>query len=314
MVLSGVCIQALALEEESRFEKIEKFWKLQPFVDFPSYSYYLGAPDVHGYAYVPNFSPRLGMTLGLKQVEVTYASAMELPEDEIQRRGHTDQNSFIVQTRWRSMAVDFYIQNYRGLYAGNPLTELDIQRPRRYTQFPDAAVYNFGINFYYLFSEDKYSFKAAFNQKEVQTKSGGSFFLMPFYNHLDLQTGNRLIVGSDPNTLQSLPKMKSINLKTLGMVYGFGYTWIIPNTSWAWSGQGGVGPAVQYQQEMSRSNDEMTATAIAGKFNLNSGIAKNTQTETLGLKVIWDTMYSRLGSLDMYSTMIVGTFFYGFRF
>jgi hypothetical protein len=312
--VSAFCRASFSQEEEPRFESVEKTWKLQPFLDFPSYSYYLGAPDVHGHAYVPNFSPRLGLTVGIRQIEVTYASALEMPEEEIQRRGQTEQNSLILQTRWRSMAVDLYVQNYRGLYAGNPLTEVDTQRPKRYTQFPDAAVNNFGINFYYLFSEDKYSFKAAFNQKEIQTQSGGSFFLMPFYNHLDLQTGNRIIVGSDPNSLQVLPKMKSINLKTLGLVYGFGYTWVIPNSSWYWVGQAGVGPAVQYQQEMSRQNSETLATALAGKFNFNSALAKNTQDETFGIKIIWDTMYSRLGSLDMYSTVIVGSFFYGYRF
>lgn len=316
IALNAGSASCFAEEDEPRFEEIEKKWRLQPFIDVSSYSYYLGEPDIRGYAYVPNFSPRNGLTVGAKQFEISYAAAWDLPEDEIQRRGRTEQSSVMFQTRWRSMAIDLYFQNYRGLYAGNPLTELDTHRPRRYTQFPDATVNNFGINFYYSFAEDRYSFKAAFSQKEIQTRSGGSFFLMPFYNQLDLQTGNRIVVGSDPNALQALPKTKSVKLKTLGMVYGLGFTWVIPDSSWYWAGQSGIGPAIQYQQQQERGggDEETTAISAAGKFNFNSALAHNTQNETYGMKIIWDTMYSRLSSLDVYSTMIVGTFFYGYRF
>ena len=300
---------------EKTFEQLERHFKLQPFFDFPSYSYYFGAPDINGYAYIPNFSPRLGLTVGWKQFEIGFGVGLPIPDAETYRRGTTEQSNLMIQTRWRKTAYDFYLQSYRGLYASNPLTEFDGQRPDRYTQFPDAKVNNYGINFYYLLDEESnYSLKAAFNQKEIQRETGGSYFLMPFYNHLDVDTGYRLIPGSDPNSLKKTPQVRLISLETLGLVYGKGHLWVIPESDWYGVIQVGMGPAVQYQRETFINREEGSSTSLAGKFSFNGAFASNTQTSTYGAKMIWETMYSRLGSTDMYSTVVTLTLFYGQRF
>lgn len=299
---------------EERFEQLEKKLKIQPFLDFPSYSYYFGAPEINGYAYIPNFSPRLGLTVGWKQFEIGYGLGLPIPDAEIYRRGTSEQSNLMIQSRWKNSAFDFYWQSYRGLYASNPLTELDGQRPDRYTQFPDAKVNSYGFNYYHLLDEGNYSLRAAFNQKEIQRQSGGSFYIMPFYSHLDMDTGYRIIPGSDPNSLKKSPQVRLISLETLGVVYGKGHLWVIPDSSWYGVVQAGLGPAVQYQRETLINREEGSSTSLAGKFNFNGAIASNTQTETFGAKIIWETMYSRLGSTDMYSTIVTLTFFYGFRF
>ena len=56
------------------FEPVLEPGLTRALVEFPVYSFYLGSPDINGVAYVPNFSPRLGVHLSWKEIGFTFTS------------------------------------------------------------------------------------------------------------------------------------------------------------------------------------------------------------------------------------------------
>ncbi|MDG0815106.1 DUF4421 family protein [Bdellovibrio svalbardensis] len=298
----------------SLFEELKTPFLIKPFFELPTYSFYLGAPDIKGYAFVPNYATRLGITLGWKATQLTVAFALPIPKEELDRRGNSDQQSIILHTRWREHAIDFYSQYYRGLYAGNPLTEFSFSKPERFTQFPDASVSNIGANFYYVFDEAHYSPRAAFDQTKIPLSNGGSWFAMPFLNYLVLDMGDKIIVGSESDAIQTKPDINHLQLVSLGSTFGYGHTWLIPNYHSSFSVQSSIGPAIQSQTVENPNTATERTLGVSGKWGFKICLAHNTTEDIWGARIFTDTLYSRLGSLDIYSTVMSGQLFYGYRF
>lgn len=304
----------LPLPALSSFEEIQKPVLLRPFLELPTYSFYLGAPDIKGYAFVPNYATRLGLTFGYNKNQISWAFSLPIPKEELDRRGRSEQQSLILHTQIFGYALDLYSQYYRGFYAGNPVTEFSFSKPERFTQFPDASVSNIGANLYIVFDESTYSPRAAFDQTKIPLVDGGSWFVMPFLNYLVLDMGDKIIVGSESDALQTAPDINHLHLVSLGSTVGYGYTWLIPAHAAVFSAQSSLGPAIQSQTVENPGKAPEKTLGLSGKWGLKLSLAHNSQDHTVGARIFADTLYSRLGSLDIYSTVMAGQIFYGYRF
>jgi len=281
-------------------------------IEFPAYSFYLGAPALNGVAYVPDFSPRLGLQVGWEDYSVSTSFALPLPENEVYRRGSTDQLSFIFSKHWRQWGLDMYYQRYKGFYLSSPFTELDVNKPTRYPQLPDAQTSNYGISVYYTMDPDHYSLAAAFSQSEFQTATGGSWLLHPFYNHVELTTGTIFVKGSDANSQQSMPDLRSATLDTFGMGLGYGHTWIKDRRFI--SAEGAIGPGLQFQQIEYSGYDRSSGTNLAAQINVNVAAGWNQDVYTWGARALAHSLLSNVKGEQIDSTLIQGQIFFGGRF
>ena len=127
---------------EEFFEALEGPVLVQGVLELPFYSFYLGAPNVKGVAYLPSFAPRLGPRIMWKNIGATVTFALPIPKNEKYRRGTSDQRNFILNSYWRQNAVDLYYQKFRSFYVSSPFRELSVNKPARYPQLPDAEVTN----------------------------------------------------------------------------------------------------------------------------------------------------------------------------
>ncbi|MGE0764428.1 MAG: DUF4421 family protein [Bdellovibrionales bacterium] len=310
----GLPLGAIALEplvEETTFEAIEQPWSIQSLVEWPNYSFYLGAPAVKGVAYQPNVNLRIGVRMVWKNIGATLVLPLPLPEAERTRRGDSTQTSIVLNKYWRQHAADLYYQKFRGFYVASPWSELG-NRPDRYPQLPDALVRNAGLNWYYALKPESYSLKAAFSQTEFQTKSGGSPLYTYFYNHLQVNLGSKFIVGSDPNGLQEIPNLSSGSFDTLGAGMGYGYTFI--RGRFFATAQFALSPALQFQHIDKSDGPDTKHLSLAAKGNLNLATGWNFKEYVAGVKVLIDSQYSKVGQTQMWSTLPVGQFFAGGRF
>lgn len=294
------------------FAQVAEFGLIRGLVEFPVYSFYLGLPDVYGVAYVPNFSTRLGMQVLWKEMGMTLSAALPIPKEELDRRGQSDQFSFLLSRYWRQHGLDVYLQNYRGFYVASPLTEFRLNRPEKYPQLPDAEITNYGFNYYQVLNPERYSLKAAFSQMEKQLVSGGSFLWTFFYNHLQMSRGNKFILGSEPDAIQAPPQLESGIFDTAGLGGGYGHTWLLD--PWAVSVQGIAGVGAQHQQ-ISETEDELgSLTTVAVKMNANAAAAYNYKNYSFGGKILLDTLLSDIRGTQVYSTLLNVLFFFGGRF
>ena len=300
-------------DDHPQFDIFAERGMVRGLMEFPAYSFYLGSPDINGVAYVPNFSPRLGAQGSWDDFRLTATFALPVPPEEVDRRGKSEQSSFMLSRYWRQYALDAYYQHYKGFYVSSPFTELDLHKADRYPQLPDATIANYGINIYYVVEPDHYSLSAAFSQIEFQAFDGGSWLINPFFNHLELSTGKTFIPGSDPSSLQTAPNIESTFLDTLGLGLGYGYTWVRDRRFLVAQGIFGVGG--QYQQiDQVGTNDLKDKINLAAKANLNLSAGYNFKVYSVGAKVLGDTLFSSVRGTQLYSTILSAQFFFGGRF
>lgn len=297
---------------EDLFKPVAQPWSAQVVFELPTYNFYLGAPSVKGLSYQPNVAPQLGLQLLYKGLGTTLSFSMPIPEKEQERRGNSKKTNIIINSYWRENAVDLYYQKFRGFYVANPLTEINPDKPDRYPQLPDAEVVNYGFNWYHAMNPSRYSLKAAFSQSEFQIRSGGSFLYSPFYNRLEINLGNRLILGSDPGGIQAIPKLGAGQFHTLGWGFGYGYTYI---RNYFFAGAlVSLGPALQFQHIEREDAVTIDAISWALKGNMNLATGWNYDGYVFGIKGLLDSLYARVSGTDLWSSLARGQAFFGARF
>jgi hypothetical protein len=288
--------------------------RIQPFLDISLASIYMGSPDLGGYAYVPNSAPRAGLTFAYKRFKISYASNLPLPPEEISRRGNTTQSTFVLQTWFRSFAFELYSQAKKGLYAGNPLTEVDVHRAEIYSQFPSGKIRNQGITFYFSSRPESFSFENSFAQRHIQKKSGSGLALVPFFQNFEFESGNEVLPGKETNPIRQLPSMRKINFLNSGLMIGPGYHWVFDESGYYLALQWVVGPGLQLQSWNELGKNDYSSQNFLAKTNINGFLGYNDKTKTFGLQIFAEGIYSRIYSTDTYSTLILPTIFYGQRF
>lgn len=289
----------------------EKDFILGAVLEFPTYSFYLGSPDLYGKAYVPNFSPRIGPRIIYKKIGLRAGFALPLPDKEVRRRGESEQKNFILSFYFRKFAFDFYYQNFKGFYVSNPLTEFDFHKPDRFSQLPDAFSRHWGLNWYYNVSASQFSLGSAFDQSDSELQAGESWVIIPFYRYWKINLGERIIKGSDSDSLDTLPPLRAGEFNTLGGSVAYAKTWTYKKTYL--SLLGGAGPALQKQSYIEKGVDQDRLT-LAGKLNLNMSIGMKPKDYMLGTTFILDTIYSQISNKEVYSTLASIEIFYSRKF
>lgn len=294
------------------FEKFEGPFRIQGILEFPFYSFYLGAPAIQGVAYVPSFAPRLGPRILWKEIGITMTFALPIPEVERHRRGTSDQTEIILNSYWRQNAIDLYYMRMRGFYVTSPFREFSVHKPERYPQLPEALVTNYGFNWYYVSNPENYSLKAAFDQSEFQLQSGGSWLTSPFYNHLEMSLGTRFIAGVGDDSITGIPNLASGRFDTLGASFGYGYTYI--DGRFFASALGALGPALQIQKLSQADGHDNTNYSLAVKINVNAASGWNYKDYVAGVKLLLDSLSSRVAGTEVASNLVSGQVFFGARF
>lgn len=298
---------------EQTFKTVEKPWLAAVVTEAPFYWFYLGAPAIRGQAYLPNFLPRVGARVGYKDFGAMMTVGVPLlGKSEQYRRGRSTEKGLALNSYWHQNAFDLYYQSFKGFYVSDPFTELKPRKPARYPQLPDTSVTNYGLNWYYASRPERYSLRAAFDQSEFQLKSGGSWIFNPFYNHLEMFLGAVFIPGSEEATVTSLPNLASGRFDTFGMAAGYGYTYI--HNHFFATGQAALGPGFQYQRIQRSDGNDSNTTTVAGKLNVNIASGWNHTEHLGGMKVLVDSLWSRVLHTEITSSMITIQLFYGQRF
>lgn len=297
---------------DENFRSVEQKWLVEGVLVFPFYSFYLGAPDIKGVAYLPNFVPRLGPRVIYKDFGAVMTFALPIPSEEVERRGNSHQDNLIFNSYWRQNAYDIYYQRIRGFYVNSPLTELSTHRPDRYPQLPDTRVLNMGFNWYYVYSPERYSLKAAFDQNEFQLHSGGSWLINPFFTHFEMYLGERFVAGTDSDDISQLPNVASGRFDTVGTAVGYGYTYI--HNHFFMTGQAAWGPGVQFQRIQRSDGNDSEVWSFAAKLNINVAGGWNYECYVGGVKVLVDSLWAQVEDTQLSSSLVSVQLFFGQRF
>ncbi|UUC44349.1 DUF4421 family protein [Flavobacterium cerinum] len=161
-------------------------------------------PDADSKEYIANspFAIGAGFTWGNSGLSYSYGFGFLADKS----KGKTRYFDLEYHYYGRKIVLDFFGMDYKGLYyedKGRDILEM----------YSDAQITNIGVFGQYVFNGDRFSYRAAFDQVQVQLKSTGSFLLGggAYYNRVRADN----VIGFRKEMYQIGPSL------------GYAYTWVI---------------------------------------------------------------------------------------
>ncbi len=162
--------------------------------------------------YEPNTTLNLGVgaTVGFFTLNLAYGFKFMNPDVGKGNTRYLDLQSHMYT---RKLVIDFFGQFYKGLYLRNT-REHAPDYPESYYRRGDIYEQVFGLTAFYLFNNEKYSFRAALVQNEQQLKSAGSW-MAGVEGYYTFALGDSALVPS------FMPEGSFDNFRTVSQLIGF---------------------------------------------------------------------------------------------
>lgn len=174
----------------------------------------------------PNSSTSLGAGFNYKSYGLALALGLPKSKSSNEKYGETKRFDIQASVYGEKFVFDGFTQIYKGYYNVNPSDFLEWEN-EYFPKLPNMKVLSFGLNTFYIFNSEKFSYKAAFNRNQIQLKSSGSF-TFGFFGHLDAaRTDHGFVPQEFPDSVRNDFDLKSFNTIALGLTVGYLYTWVI---------------------------------------------------------------------------------------
>lgn len=175
---------------------------------------------------VPNSPTSLGVGFNYKEYGLAIAFGLPKSDESKRKFGHTNRLDLQVNAYGRKFGFDGIGQIYKGYYHSNPSDFMDWTSDE-YPKLPDMRVLSIGVNAFYIFNSEKFSYKAAFVRNQVQRISSGSITLGMFGNFDASKTENGFKPTELPDSVGRNLDLKAFNTLALGINIGYLFTWVI---------------------------------------------------------------------------------------
>lgn len=175
-----------------------------------------------------NDNLNLGVGFNYKWLGLNVAVKSPFINNDDSTYGKTESFNLITNIYLRKMGFDFYIQHIKGFYQDNiskynPTWEEGDPYPNR----RDIIVYAIGMNYYYIFNNGKFSYRASFLQNERQLKSAGSFIAGSFISFVGLRSDSSFIPKNQYKNFDKSAIIEEGNYLTAGFSGGYAHNFII---------------------------------------------------------------------------------------
>jgi len=178
--------------------------------------------------YSPNSNLNFGVGVNYKWFGLGVAFNIPFINNDDNKYGST--NRFDAQTNifTRNLAIDIYLQYYKGFYIENPGSYLVDWKPEDpYPQRPDITTTSFGGSCLYTFNHKKYSAKAAFVQTDMQRKSAGSFLLGGYFSLFGVMGDSSFIPYELENQYDSTRQFNEVSVVGIGVAGGYTHNFVV---------------------------------------------------------------------------------------
>jgi len=201
----------------------------------------------------PNVSWRGGVKASYKAFSV--GTSKKIPfmgEDD--KKGDTDYSDLQLSFFKWNLGADVIYQEYKGFHLGDGSSIENHYDNGDYINYRDLNLTNISANLIYWLNRD-FSYKAAFNQSEIQLKSCGTFLFMlsPGYFKMDNDHSVIPLTESSSGNFSDLPGLSGFKFYSIALSAGYGYNliykrfFISPSIS--------IGDSIQKQKFNINGND-----------------------------------------------------------
>lgn len=222
-----------------------------------------GAKDL---VFRPNNKVNFG--LGLSYRSVTLNIGVGIPgvnkdQDKYGQTRYLDAQANVYTKRW---ATNIFLQRFRGYYLDTYIKEeLGWQQPTFFPTRPDLVQFNLGASTVHVFNNDRFSYRAAFNQDAWQRRSQGSLLAGGYLTYFHLRADSSLVpTPLDPQFPDGL-QMRRGGFLDLGPSAGYAYTLVVRKHLFVTASMVlGMGLSLQRATTKLRSGEDLRTVAGLG--------------------------------------------------
>jgi Domain of unknown function (DUF4421) len=242
--------------------------------------------------YFPNENLNLGVGFNYKWLGLNLAFNLPFINKDNAIYGNTESIDLQTNIYGRKYGLDAYLQYYKGFYINNPIDVFGTWQSASYPTRPDLRTLRLGTDFYYIFNDRKFSYRAAFVQNERQLKSAGSWLLGAYTSYLLIAADSSILPQILASQMNEIPDIASARFINMGVSGGYVHTFVIKkNFFFTFDLQLGVG--LQDRLARTFSNIEYQRGGLQTKSKARFAFGYNTDRYFAGINYLSDNILSR---------------------
>ncbi len=263
----------------------------------------------------PKTPALIGLSLSYKWLGIGYSFRLPVGDEFSDIPVKTTYQDFQITYYGYHFGFDLYDQYYKGFYLTERSSEItELGNEKTTDVYPELRINNFYANFYYIFSPERFSLDAAFDQTSIQKETGGSLIAMLTFSHTFISNDKHLVPEEYEQEFDRYSKLNGANLYTLTISPGYAST-IVFEKHWYLTLFLAVGLGLQ-KQELSFEDDFISRYIGTPRINARLAFGYNDKDYFYGLSFVGDVNISILDTKqDLEMTVVVGNIqlFGGFR-
>ncbi len=175
---------------------------------------------------LPSGSTSLGVGFNYRRFGLGLAFSLPISASQERKFGKTKRLDIQGSMYGKKIGGEAFLQRYESYYNSNPEDFIDWNNDF-FPQLPDMQVLSVGVVGFYIFNDERYSYRAAFVRDEIQTRSSGSFLLGVFGNFDQSETQNGFIPEQFPDSTRTIIDVKEFKNFAAGVSVGYAHNFVI---------------------------------------------------------------------------------------
>ncbi len=261
-----------------------------------------GAPDL---VYQPN--NRYNFGLGVSYRSLTLNIGVGIPGINVDQHKYgatkyLDAQANVYTKRW---ATNLFLQRFAGYYTPSySKDELGWVQDTELATRGDLVQWNIGASTVKILNNDRFSYRAAFNQDAWQRKSQGSWLVGGYLTYFALQADSSLVPQALADRFEDGLHMRKGRFWDIGPMGGYAYTWVYRD-HWFVTGSGVVGAGLSAQRVETKEPDEQTRTStVTGPgwhLQVRAGAGYNSRNHYFGMSWTQENILYLVDARDRFS-------------
>lgn len=248
--------------------------------------------DLHKLKYRPAQSLYFGVILGYKWLGGTLSFASPAEDQIVEKEGKSEYADYRLSYYVRRFGIELNYNRFKGYLLENSSELSDATLAgETYFKLPDLETVGFGGSFIYILDPDRFSLPAAYDQSEIQRRSGGTLLLVTSFRRQVLKNPDAIIPDELQDNYGEDRLFEQGTFNNLGMALGYAFNWV--PSSFFFAPLIALGPS--YQKATYQLADGKSRTYEAASANLH-----------LRLSLGWNSphfFFTVVGLADIYSSV-----------
>ncbi|MBP8822643.1 MAG: DUF4421 domain-containing protein [Flavobacteriales bacterium] len=214
-----------------------------------------GPGAVKDLVYRPNSKINFGLGASYRALTLNIGVGIPGLNQDEDKRGETRYLDAQANIHTKHWATNFFLQRFQGYYlSSHTLPELGWVQATAYPTRPDLVQFNLGASTVYIHNNDRFSYRAAFNQDAWQRRSQGSLLVGGYFTYFRMNADSSIVPDRLTPLYSDGLQLRRGGFVDLGPTVGYAYTLVLREHFFL-TGSGVMGGGISLQRATTESSD-----------------------------------------------------------